>query len=116
MEELLEKYPYMASFVGGDGVAGQQFTRSDAVADPLNTYLQQLAGPLRSCSRQTTVRDAARLLLESGAEALAVTGEGGAFDGVVTAKTLLAWIADGGADAGRPGVGRRRHASRVRRA
>jgi len=102
VDELLEKYPYVASFVAAMGSLGSTFTRSDTVADPLNTYLQQLAGPLRSCSRQTTVRDAARLLLESGAEALAVTGEGGGFDGVVTAKTLLAWIADGAADSGRP--------------
>jgi CBS domain-containing protein len=102
VEELLEKYPYVASFVASMGSVDSTFTRSDSAADPLSTYLQQFAGPLRSCSRETTVRDAARLLLESGAEALAVTGEGGAFDGVVTAKALLSWIASGAVDSGRP--------------
>ena len=41
----------------GDGVGGQHASRAaSTAADPLTTYLQQLAGPLRSCSRQTTVR------------------------------------------------------------
>jgi CBS domain-containing protein len=102
VEALLEKYPYVASFVAAMGSVDSTFTRSDGAADPLTTYLQQLAGPLRSCSRQATVAEAARLLLESGAEALAVMGEGGTFDGVVTPKALVSWIANGGADSGRP--------------
>src|SRR5215207_6579334 len=66
VEELLAKYPYVASFVAAMGSVDSTFTRSDSAADPLNTYLQQFAGPLRSCGRETTVRDAARLLLENG--------------------------------------------------
>ena len=57
------------------GSVESTFTAADAAADPLNTYLQQLAGPLRSCSARTTVREAARRLLDSGADALAVTGD-----------------------------------------
>jgi CBS domain-containing protein len=102
VEALLEKYPYVASFVAAMGSVGHTFTRGDAAGDPLTTYLQQLAGPLRSCGRQTTVAEAARLLIESGAEALAVTGDSGAFDGVVTAQALLSWLANGGSDPGRP--------------
>lgn len=102
VEALLEKYPYVASFVAAMGSVDSSFTRGDSAADPLTTYLQQLAGPLRSCSRQTTVAEAARLLLDGGAEALAVTGEGGAFDGVVTPSALVSWIANGGVDSGRP--------------
>ncbi|HZI80772.1 MAG TPA: putative nucleotidyltransferase substrate binding domain-containing protein [Vicinamibacterales bacterium] len=102
VEALLEKYPYMAAFVAAMGSVDSGFTPSGTATDPLATYLQQLAGPLRSCSRQTTVAEAARLLLDSGAEALAVTGEGGVFDGVVTAKALLSWIAEGAVGPGRP--------------
>ncbi|HEV8394553.1 MAG TPA: putative nucleotidyltransferase substrate binding domain-containing protein [Vicinamibacterales bacterium] len=99
VEALLEKYPAAAAFVAAMGSVDSGFTRSDAAADPLTTFLQQLAGPLRSCSRETTVREAARLLLDSGAEALAVTDDSGACHGVLTATQLLAWIATGSGDA-----------------
>jgi CBS domain-containing protein len=102
LEALLEKYPLAARFVASMDSVDSTFSRSDAAPDPLTAYLQPFAGPLRSCRRETTVRDAARLLLDSGAEALAVTGEGGVFDGVVTARELLSWIAKGGADSSRP--------------
>ena len=101
VEQLLEKYPYVASFVAAMGSLDSGFTRSDTAASPLTTYLQTLAGPLRSCGGQTSVRDAARLMLDTGAEALAVTGEGQSLLGVVTARAVMSWIADGGDDAGR---------------
>jgi len=101
VEQLLEKYPYVASFVAAMGSVDSGFTRSDTAASPLTTYLQTLAGPLRSCGGQTSVRDAARLMLDTGAEALAVTGEGQALLGVVTARAVLSWIADGGDDPNR---------------
>jgi CBS domain-containing protein len=84
------------------GSVDSTFSRNETAADPMNIYLQQLAGPLRSCGRQTTVAEAARLLLDGGAEALAVTGDGGTFDGVVTPTALLSWIAGGTLDASRP--------------
>ena len=101
VEALLERYPYAASFVAAMGSVDSTFTRTGSASDPLTTYLQQLAGPLRSCSPRTTVRDAARRLLESGAEALAVVDDGGVCCGVVTATQLLAWIAT---EAGDPAV------------
>ena len=102
VEILLEKYPYAASFVTAMGSVESGFTAGDTAAHPLTTYLQTLAGPLRSCSPRTSVRDAARLLLDTGAEALAVVDDAGALLGVVTAKVLMSWIADGDGDAGRP--------------
>ena len=102
VEQLLEKYPYVASFVAAMGSMDSGFTRSDAAASPLTTYLQTLAGPLRSCGGQTSVRDAARLLLDTGAEALAVIDEGQGLLGVVTGRALTAWIADGDGDPNRP--------------
>jgi CBS domain-containing protein len=102
LDALLAKYPYVASFVAAMGSVDSTFTRTDSAAGPLTTYLQHVAGPLRSCGRQTTVAEAARQMLESGAEALAVTGEGGVFDGVVTPTALLSWIATGGLDSSRP--------------
>jgi CBS domain-containing protein len=101
LDAIIGRYPYVASFVAAMGAVDTTVTR-DGGADPLTTYLQQVAGPLRSCGRQATVAEAARLMLESGAEALAVTGEGGVFDGVVTSHAMLSWIANGGVDAGRP--------------
>jgi CBS domain-containing protein len=101
VEQLLEKYPYVASFVAAMGSVDSGFTRSDTAASPLTTYLQTLAGPLRSCGRETSVRDAARLLLDTGAEALAVTDDKQGLLGVVTARAVLAWIADGADDPSR---------------
>ena len=99
VEALLEKYPYAASFVAAMGSVDSTFTRPDSARAPLSMYLQQLAGPFVSCSRETTVGAAAELLLESGAEALAVTDDTGVCHGVVTAARLLAWIASGTGDA-----------------
>jgi len=102
VEGLLEKYPHAAAFVAAMGSVDSTFTPTDTAADPLNTFLQQLAGPLRSCSRQATIREAAHLLLESGAEALAVTDDGGVCHGVVTASGLLTWMTTGAGDPDRP--------------
>ena len=102
LEALLERYPYATAFVAALGSVASVFTPADAAADPLKTYLQQLAGPLRSCSARTTVGEAARQLLDSGVDALAVTGDDTSLVGVVTPRALLAWLAHGGGDAGRP--------------
>jgi CBS domain-containing protein len=101
VEMLLEKYPYAASFVAAMGSVDSGFTGTDAAAHPLTTYLQTLAGPLRSCSRHTSVRDAARLLHDTSAGALAVVDDAGALLGVITPKVLMSWIADGDGDASR---------------
>ena len=102
VEALLEKYPYAAAFVAAMGSVDSTFVSTDSASDPLTTYLQQLAGPLRSCSEQTTVREAAQQLLDSGAEALAVTDDAGVCRGVVTATALLTWIAAGAGERNRP--------------
>src|SRR4029079_4408569 len=65
VEALLEKYPYAASVVAAMGSVDSGFTATDTAAHPLTTYLQTLAGPLRVCSRHTSVREAARLLIET---------------------------------------------------
>jgi CBS domain-containing protein len=102
VEMLLAKYPYAASFVAAMGSVDSGFTASDTAANPLSTYLQTLAVPLRSCSRDTSVRDAARLLFDSSAGALAAVDDAGALLGVLTPKVLMSWIADGDGDASRP--------------
>src|SRR5689334_7533649 len=96
VEALLEKYPSAAAFVAAMGSVDSTVTRTEGASDPLHAYLQQLAGPLRRCAPETTVREAAQLLVESGAEALAVAGDDGICRGVVTATALLSWIASKG--------------------
>jgi CBS domain-containing protein len=102
LEEVLAKYPQAAAFVAAMGSVTSAFTPTDSAAAPLDGYLQSLAGPLHGCSWHTPVREAARLLLESGGEALAVTDDEGGFVWVVTPKVLLRWIAEGAADPDRP--------------
>jgi CBS domain-containing protein len=96
VEALLEKYPSAAAFVAAMGSVDNGIDRTDSAGNPLRAYLQQLAGPLRRCAPDTTVRDAAQLLVDTGAEALAVTGDDGVCLGVVTAIGLVSWIASQG--------------------
>jgi CBS domain-containing protein len=102
LDSLLEKYPYAARFVAAMGSVDSSFSRGDAGSDVLAAYLPQFAGPLTHCRRQTTVREAARQLLHSGAEALAVVDDGPGLLGVVTARVLLRWITEGAGDPEQP--------------
>lgn len=100
---LLDKYPYAAAFVAAMGsVTSTLSPAADAAADPLTTYLRQFAGPLHSCSGNTTIAEAARLLLDTGAGALAVTDPDAGFLGLLTPAVVLSWVARGAGDAARP--------------
>jgi CBS domain-containing protein len=59
-------------------------------------FLHLVAGPLQACTPQHTVADAAQIMLQSGAEAVAVAGPDAQLVGVVTPRALLAWLAGGG--------------------
>jgi CBS domain-containing protein len=102
LEEVLAKYPQAAAFVAAMGSVTSAFAPTDSAAAPLEAYLQPLAGPLRPCNWHTPVREAARLLLESGGDALAVTDDEGGFVWALTPGVLLRWIAEGAVDPNRP--------------
>ena len=106
-EELVLKYPYARQFVEAhDGVTADYQWATDA-HDPHAMFLHDVVG-LRALARgtpQTTIRDAARSLLASGSDALAIVDEGHRVQSVVTAASVLAWVAAGAGDADLPAAG-----------
>jgi len=94
--ELLTKYPYARQFVSALGSVVTDFKRTDERADPRRMFLQYVAGPLQTCEVDQSLADAARMLTRTGAEAVAVANGSSQILGLITPRTLLAWIADGG--------------------
>jgi CBS-domain-containing membrane protein len=68
----------------------------------LTQFLHEVAGPLRVCGAQQSVAEAARMLAGTGADAVAVVDGDSQLVGLITARTLLTWIADGGGNVARP--------------
>jgi len=99
--ELLTKYPYARQFVSALGSVVTDFKRTDERADPRRMFLQYVASPLQTCGVEQSVADAARMLTRTGAEAVAVANGKSQILGLVTPRTLLAWIADGGGSTNR---------------
>ena len=95
-DELLTKYPYARQFVSALGSVVTDFKRTDERADPRRMFLHDVAGPLQLCGVEQSVADAARMLTRTGAEAVAVSNSGRQILGLITPRTLLAWIADSG--------------------
>ena len=94
-DALLEKYPYAARFVATLGTVRSDFQRTDEPADPRLMFLHEVAGPLHACGAEETATTAARRLVESGADAVAVVDGDAKVLGLVTTDVLLSWVADG---------------------
>jgi CBS domain-containing protein len=75
------------------------FHATDERPDPSRMFLHDVAGQLQLCRPQDSIAEVARMMVRSGAEAIAVVGAESQLLGVVTASALLTWMADGrGAD------------------
>src|SRR5262245_28650482 len=99
--ELLTKYPYARQFVSALGSVVTDFKRTDERADPQRLFLHDVAGPLQTCGVEQSLVDAARTLTRTGAEAVAVANGNSQILGLITPRTLLAWIAEGGGSTSR---------------
>lgn len=102
LDPLLTKYAYARHFVSAMETVVSDFKRNDERSDLRRMFLHEVAGPPRVCSADQSVADAARVLTQSGAEAVAVADAHSQMVGVVTSGDLLAWIADGGGSSDRP--------------
>jgi CBS domain-containing protein len=100
---LLDKYPGAKRFVAAYSSVTLDYQAAGDRRSPENVFLHDVVKAARvvTCARQTSVRDAARSLRASGADAMAVLN-GGRPCGVITPADLVAWIADGDGDAGQP--------------
>ena len=102
VEGLLERYPYAARFVAALGSVTSDFQRTDELADPRRMFLHEAAGPLHTCGLGETPAYAARKIVESNAEAVAVIDDSFQLLGLVTKDVLATWVASGEISSGLP--------------
>jgi CBS domain-containing protein len=100
-EVLLDKYPTARQYITAYGTVVGDYQWTDSRRDPRTMFLHDLVAskPLQTAGPGASIADAASTLLVSGAEALAVVDGAGAPRGLLTADSLLAWVAGGGGDA-----------------
>ena len=98
------EYPYARQFVEAYETVTADYQWAKDARDPQRMFLHDVVRrrPLESCSSTTTIRDAARSLLITGSDALAVVDAANRVDAVMTVNSVLAWVARGAGDAGQP--------------
>ena len=103
-EDLVLKDAYAQRFIAAYETVTSDFERSDRSRDLHDVFLHTVIGrkPLESCSAAASVREVARSLLASGADAVAVVDGDRRLRAAVTVDAVLAWVASGGGDAGQP--------------
>ena len=108
IEPLLQRYPRAAQYVAAYSAvtAGYAKPGGEHLA-PHEMRLGEVlrgAAPLPRCAPETSIQDAAGLLLASGAHALALVAESGEqpLAGLLTAADLVGWVAAGAGDARQP--------------
>ncbi len=103
LEPLLARYPEAALYVGAYSAVTAGYVAPGKRPPPHQTTLADLAcdrAPVL-CPTSTPIREAARILNESGAHALALM-DGDRIAALLTPADLLPWIAAGAADPGQP--------------
>jgi CBS domain-containing protein len=102
-ELLLAKYPSARQFVDAYGSVVADYQWAENRRDPQTTFLHDVVAskPVHTCDAGASVGQVARELL-SGASAVALLDSDGSARALLTANSLLRWIADGAGDAAMP--------------
>ena len=97
-QELLEKYPAAAEYVAAYGNLAGNARLSRAQADPQNLNVRDIVGgpKFATCSVEASVREVARQLRDDGLDAVVVQDPQHRLRGIVTAGSLINWLAEGG--------------------
>lgn len=103
-DAFVMKYPSAAQYVAAEGRVTADYHPAGSRRAPQSTFLHSLIGAktLSTCSVQTCISDAARQLLSTRSDALAVVDSEQRARGVLTVDALLQWMANGGGDARQP--------------
>lgn len=103
-EALVLKYANARRYVAAYGTVTADYRVLDERREPQKMFLHELVAhkPLQTCGAATSIRDAARGMRSSGADAVVVLDTEQRASGVLTADALIAWIADGSGDAEQP--------------
>jgi CBS domain-containing protein len=102
-ETLLAKYPSARQFVDAYGSVVADYQWAESRRDPQTTFLHDVVAskPLHTCDAGASVGQVARDLL-SGASAVALVDGDGRARALLSANSLLRWIAEGAGDATTP--------------
>ncbi len=102
---LLKRYPRAAQYIAAYSAVTADYKAPGERPRPHEIYLADLVrdrAPVE-CPASTPIREAARLLRESGAQALALTESGG-IPALLTAEDLLRWVAAGAREPEQPAL------------
>jgi CBS domain-containing protein len=101
---LVDKYPAARDYVSAYGTGTRDYRSAVARRDPENIRLADLvsARNIASCGSQVTIRDASKILMESGKDVLVVSDSQRQACTTITAATFLDWIATGDANRDKP--------------
>jgi CBS domain-containing protein len=102
-DQYILKSPHAAQHIAAEGRLTTDYQGAGVRREPHQTYLHTLVGktPLTICQATDRVSLVGEQLLTTKSGAVAVIGADQRLRGVVTAKTLVRWIAAGGGDAHR---------------
>lgn len=98
------KYQYARQYVAALGNVAAEYQPAEDRREAHGIFLHELVGgkQLPSCESSATIREVARYMLTTGAEAVAVLDSKQRARGVVTSSAILEWIEAGAGDAGQP--------------
>jgi len=100
---LIEKYPEAAQYVAAHATVTAGYAAPGEALHPHQTFVADVVrdrAPLH-CPPSASIQEAATLLSQSGAQALALT-EGSELTALITAADILAWVAAGAPDPAQP--------------
>jgi len=103
-DALIQKYPDAKDYVVAYGSVRTHEGPSSQRNEPQEVFLHQLLSgkKLHCCDAQTNIRDAARQMLTTGAEAIVILDSEQRACGTLTARSLMQWIANGAKDPEKP--------------
>jgi CBS domain-containing protein len=100
-DEFVLKHPYAAQYVAAEGRVTPDYQPVTGRRNPQGTYLHAVVGrrTFSTCNGHDSIAHVAQRFLDSQSQALAVVDDGGRARAVLTAETVLSWVASGGGNA-----------------
>ena len=93
-EALVMKYEYARQYVAAYDSVSADYKPAQEQRDPQDVFLHELVAgrPLQVCDSTSSIRQAARAMVSSGADAIAVVDSDTQAHAVLTATSFLEWI------------------------
>jgi CBS domain-containing protein len=100
-DEFVLSYSHAAQYVAAEGRVTPDYQAATARRSPQDTYLHAVVGrkTLSTCRGHASIAHVAQRLLETQSHPMAVVDDDGRARAVLTAETVLSWVASGGGQA-----------------